>query len=58
MPLIFISLAGMVDSHVLKGHDFTYIGSQPGIIVREVISKKTNQCVFLFDEVDKCSDKV
>ena len=37
MPFVFISLAGMRDQSVLKGHSFTYVGSQPGIIVKNII---------------------
>lgn len=37
MPFIFIALSGMKDQAMLKGHSFTYIGSQPGIIIKNIL---------------------
>ena len=48
-----ISLGGMSDSSELVGHRRTYLGSTPGKIVSSLIKCKSNNPVFLLDEVDK-----
>lgn len=54
-PMELISLGGMTDSSYLEGHDFTYIGSQPGRIVRSLINMKCTNGILFFDELDKIS---
>lgn len=49
----FISFAGVSDSHFIKGHRRTYVDSQPGVFVRELIRAKTMNPVFVLDEIDK-----
>lgn len=49
----FISFAGVADSHFIKGHRRTYVDSQPGVFVRELIKAKTMNPVFVLDEIDK-----
>lgn len=51
--LRFISFAGVTDSHFVKGHRRTYVDSQPGIFVSELIKAKTMNPVFVVDEIDK-----
>lgn len=48
-----ISLGGMSDSAELVGHRRAYIGSNPGKIISSLIKCKSNNPVFLLDEVDK-----
>ena len=50
-----IKLGGVKNSTYLSGHDYTYVGSQPGIIVRQIINdpNASLNSIFLWDEVDK-----
>ena len=49
----FISFAGVSDSHFMKGHRRTYVDSQPGVFIRELIKAKTMNPVLVLDEIDK-----
>ena len=49
----FISFAGVNDSHFIKGHRRTYVDSQPGVFIRELIKAKTMNPVLVLDEIDK-----
>ncbi len=51
----FISFAGVADPHFFKGHRRTYVDSQPGVFVKELIKGNTMNPVFILDEVDKIS---
>ncbi|EGR30721.1 hypothetical protein IMG5_124880 [Ichthyophthirius multifiliis] len=51
----FISFAGISDKSFFKGHKRTYIDSQPGIFIKELIKAQTMNPVFILDEVDKIS---
>lgn len=55
MPMSLVGLGGMTDSAALVGHEYTYIGSQPGLIARAIVREKTDTLIFLFDELDKVS---
>ncbi|MEK7139009.1 MAG: S16 family serine protease [Patescibacteria group bacterium] len=48
-----ISVGGLRDETQIKGHGITYIGSQPGEIIREMVRAGTTNPVFIIDEVDK-----
>ena len=48
-----ISLGGMSDAAELNGHRRTYLGSQPGKIIKALKYCCTNNPVILLDEVDK-----
>lgn len=48
-----ISVSGLSDSSELTGHRKTYVGSEPGKIIKAFSKTKTNNPVILIDEVDK-----
>ncbi len=53
LPYHKISLGGMRDESVLRGHGFTYEGSKPGAIVQGLIKMGSMNGVFILDEADK-----
>jgi len=53
LPYHKISLGGMRDESVLRGHGFTYEGSKPGAIVQGLIKMATMNGMFILDEADK-----
>ncbi|MCU0233908.1 MAG: AAA family ATPase [Thermoanaerobaculales bacterium] len=53
LPYHKISLGGMRDESVLRGHGFTYEGSKPGAIVQGLIKMGCMNGVFILDEADK-----
>ena len=55
-PLRTISLGGESDSSNLTGHNFTYVGSQPGRFIEILKETQTMSPIFLLDELDKISN--
>ncbi|KAL4480128.1 hypothetical protein ABPG74_020644 [Tetrahymena malaccensis] len=51
----FISFAGISDPSFFKGHRRTYVDSQPGVFIKELIKAQTMNPVFILDEIDKIS---
>lgn len=48
-----IALGGLNNQTDIRGHRRTYIGSTPGRIIEALIRVKSNNPVFLLDEIDK-----
>jgi ATP-dependent Lon protease len=55
LPFEQISLGGISHAEFFKGHDYTYIGSQPGEIVKCLKRMKCNNGIIFLDEFDKIS---
>lgn len=55
-PLEQISLGGVHNPDFLKGHQYTYIGAEPGEIVKCLARMKIKNGILFFDEYDKISD--
>lgn len=51
-----ISLGGVDDSSIIKGHTRTYLGATPGKIIDAIKRAKSSNPVFLIDEIDKMSN--
>jgi ATP-dependent Lon protease len=55
-PFEQISFGGMASPAFLKGHEYTYIGSQPGEIVKCLKRMEYKNGIIFFDEYDKISN--
>lgn len=56
-PFTQISFGGISNVEFLTGHDYTYIGSKPGEIVRSLTRLDSKNGILFFDEFDKITDK-
>lgn len=58
IPYSYISLANIETPSTLIGHDYTYEGSTHGCIADAIIKNGCANGIILFDELDKCKEKV
>jgi len=55
-PFKHINMGGICDGDYLIGHESTYVGSKPGMIVNSLIESKVMNPIIFMDEVDKISN--
>lgn len=55
-PFEQISFGGISNTDFLKGHDYTYVGSQPGEIVKCLSRMKYKNGILYLDEFEKIGD--
>lgn len=55
-PLVSLSMGGIRDSNYFVGHDYTYVGSKCGIIVKNLMTLGCMNGIMFMDEVDKISN--
>lgn len=58
IPYSYISLANIDTPSTLIGHDYTYEGSTYGCIADALIKNSCSNGILLFDELDKCKEKI
>ena len=56
IPFEQISLGGVTHADYLRGHDFTFVGSKPGIIATSLMKMKVKNGILFLDEYEKISE--
>jgi hypothetical protein len=56
IPFSQISFGGITNPDYIKGHDYTYVGSQAGEITRSLCEMNYKNGILFFDEYEKVSD--
>ena len=56
IPFEQISLGGVTHADFIKGHDFTFVGSKPGVIANSMIRMKCKNGILFLDEFEKISE--
>lgn len=56
LPFEQMAMGGMNNSDMLKGHDYTYVGSKPGVIAKAMMRMKCKNGIIFMDEFEKVSD--
>lgn len=56
IPFEQISMNTVSTGSDLTGHNYTYVGSQPGMITKALINMKCNNGVLFLDEIDKVNN--
>ena len=54
-PFAFIAIGGDANASTLAGHNYTYVGSNPGRLVEIIIETETLNPIIFIDELDKIS---
>ena len=57
-PFEQISFGGINAQEILNGHDFTYIGSKPGLFVKKLVNMGCKNGIIYMDEFEKVSNDV
>ena len=56
IPFEQISLGGVSHADYLRGHDFTFVGSKPGVIASSLMKMKVKNGILFLDEYEKISE--
>lgn len=56
LPFEQMAMGGMTNSDMLRGHDYTYVGSKPGEIAKSLIRMKCKNGIVFMDEFEKISE--
>jgi len=56
IPFEQLSIGNINDGSYLTGHSYSYVGSQPGQIVKALIRMKSTNGIIFLDEIDKIAD--
>ena len=56
IPFEQIALGGVTHADFIKGHDFTFVGSKPGVIANSMINMGCKNGILFFDEFEKISE--
>lgn len=53
IPFAYLSFGGIQNVETLKGHDYTYLASQPGMLSKALMTLGVNNGIIYIDEFDK-----